>query len=194
MIRTLFVQIPELRTISEQTTEKIILIAAAQLSILRGTFKKLSSKYTKSPLDSPTGSIGSPGSSTSSIDNEDIWTKTDSPDDGSSMSSMAMGDRPLSVEKLKQIGLSDELVASITEISKSLKLRQKPCFVEWSLLSGLCLFNNEAIYEATIDENERKIIERIQVGNIFKIKAHCLNTVPIKIRNIDVSEPSEYEL
>lgn len=171
MIRTLFVQIPELRTISEQTTEKIILIAAAQLSILRGTFKKLSSKYTKSPLDSPTGSIGSPGSSTSSIDNEDIWTKTDSPDDGSSMSSMAMGDRPLSVEKLKQIGLSDELVASITEISKSLKLRQKPCFVEWSLLSGLCLFNNEAIYEATIDENERKIIERIQVGNNFKIKS-----------------------
>lgn len=169
MIRTLFVQIPELRTISDQTKEKIILIAAAQLSILRGTFKKLTAKYTKSKLESPTGSIGSPGSSISSSDNEDIWTKTDSnsPDDGSSMSSMAMGDRPLSVEKLKQIGLSDELVASITEISKSLKLKQKPCFIEWSLLSGLCLFNNNAVYEATIDENERKIIERIQVCTIL---------------------------
>ena len=167
MIRTLFVQIPELRTVSDGTKEKIILIAAAQLSILRGTFKKLTAKYTKSPLESPTGSIGSPGSSISSSDNEDIWTKTDCPDDGSSsMSSMAMGDRPLSVEKLKRIGLSDELVTSITEISKSLKLKQKPCFIEWSLLSGLCLFNNDAVYEATIDENERKIIERIQVGTV----------------------------
>ena len=167
MIGTLFVQIPELRTISDKTKEKIILIAAAQLSILRGTFKKLSAKYTKSPLESPTDSIGSPGSSIGSSDNEDIWTKTESPDDGSSMSSMAMGDRPLSVEKLKQIGLSDELVTSITEISKSLKLKQKPCFVEWSLLSGLCLFNNDAVYEATIDDNERKIIERMQVCNIL---------------------------
>ena len=167
MIGTLFVQIPELRTISDKTKEKIILIAAAQLSILRGTFKKLSAKYTKSSLESPTGSIGSPGSSIGSSDNEDIWTKTESPDDGSSMSSMAMGDRPLSVEKLKQIGLSDELVTSITEISKSLKLKQKPCFVEWSLLSGLCLFNNDAVYEATIDDNERKIIERMQVCTIL---------------------------
>ena len=165
MIRTLFVQIPELRAISDETKENIILIAAAQLSILRGTYKKLSSKYTKQAHGSPMSSIGSPGSSnSSSTENEDIWTKTDgeNPDDGS-MSSMAMGDRPLSVEKLKKIGLSDELLTSITEVSKSLKLKQKPCFIEWSLMSGLCLFNNEAIYQATIDDNERKIIERIQV-------------------------------
>ena len=162
MIRTLFVQIPELRTISDETKEKIILIAAAQLSILRGTFKKLTAKYTTSPLGSPMGSSGS--SSPSSSDNDDIWTSNGNKDDVS-MSSMAMGDRPLSVEKLKKIGLSNELVESITEISKSLKLKQKPCLIEWSLMSGLCLFNNDVAYEATIDENERKVIERIQVRN-----------------------------
>ena len=165
MIRTLFVQIPELRTISDETKEKIILIAAAQLSILRGTFKKLTAKYTTSPLGSPMGSSGS--SSPSSSDNDDIWTSNgaNGNKDDASMSSMAMGDRPLSVEKLKKIGLSNELVESITEISKSLKLKQKPCLIEWSLMSGLCLFNNDVAYEATIDENERKVIERIQVRN-----------------------------
>ena len=164
MIRTLFVQIPELRTISDETKEKIILIAAAQLSILRGTFKKLTAKYSTSPLGSPMGSSGS--SSPSSSDNDDIWTSNGAGNkDDASMSSMAMGDRPLSVEKLKKIGLSNELVESITEISKSLKLKQKPCLIEWSLMSGLCLFNNDVAYEATIDENERKVIERIQVRN-----------------------------
>ena len=78
-----------------------------------------------------------------------------------------MGDHPLSVDQLKMIGMSDELLGKISEVSNSLKLKRKPDFIEWSLLSGLCLFNNHAVYEAKVDPNERQIIERIQVKGPF---------------------------
>lgn len=41
---------------------------------------------------------------------------------------------------------------------------------------------------------KEKLLNEYRLVTTSKYKAHCFNTVSIKIHNIDVSEPSEYEL
>ena len=87
----------------------------------------------------------------------------------------------LGMHKLKSIGLSDGLLEKIKNLSlhaspnlaasKSSRIDsyEEPDFVEWSILSGLCLMNNEAMFSENVLPIERNTIERLQVKlNFFK--------------------------
>lgn len=79
------------------------------------------------------------------------------------------------MNKLKSIGLSEGLLKKISSLSHNGSLNlgslrnsridsyEEPDFVEWSILSGLCLLNNEAMFAENILPIERSTVERLQV-------------------------------
>ena len=76
------------------------------------------------------------------------------------------------MDKLKSIGLSEGLITKIKKVSFSIISRdsngaeqsfEEPDFVEWSILSGLCLLNNEAMFGENVLPIERSTVERLQV-------------------------------
>ena len=79
------------------------------------------------------------------------------------------------MDTLKSIGLSDGLLKRIKSLSLNCSINvgslrdpkiasyEKPDFIEWSILSGLCLLNNEAMFAENVLPIERNTVERLQV-------------------------------
>ena len=72
------------------------------------------------------------------------------------------------MDKLKGIGLSEGLLKRIKSLSLNGSINrvesyEEPDFIEWSLLSGLCLLNNEAMFAQNVLPIERSTVERLQV-------------------------------
>lgn len=79
------------------------------------------------------------------------------------------------MDKLKGIGLSEGLLKKIKNLSLNGSLNvgslrdskvesyEEPDFIEWSILSGLCLLNNEAMFAENVLPIERSTVERLQV-------------------------------
>jgi len=147
LVDTLFNQIPELKPMSGVCRESLTRIGACQMSVLRGTYRSKYEKY------------------------EDF---IDVDGDDSSTAFMSITNKSLDTQKLQRLGIPPDLIGQIFELCNFLRTppNEKPDFINWSILSGLCLFNNGSSHLPDVNETEKMTIERLQESllTILRIK------------------------
>ena len=72
------------------------------------------------------------------------------------------------------LGLSEKLIDKMFSICRCLNFRRteadedcKPDFIEWSILSGLCLLNNNILQTIAAPEIEQNTVNRLSVSIIM---------------------------
>ena len=85
--------------------------------------------------------------------------------DDSSTAFMSITNKSLDTQKLQRLGIPGDLIGQIFELCNFLRTPpdEKPDFINWSILSGLCLFNNGSSHLPDVNETEKMTIERLQV-------------------------------
>ena len=88
--------------------------------------------------------------------------------DDSSTAFMSITNKSLDTQKLQRLGIPGDLIGQIFELCNFLRTPadEKPDFINWSILSGLCLFNNGSSHLPDVNETEKMTIERLQVRSI----------------------------
>ena len=78
---------------------------------------------------------------------------------------MSITNKSLDTQKLQRLGIPPDLIGQIFELCNFLRTppNEKPDFINWSILSGLCLFNNGSSHLPDVNETEKMTIERLQV-------------------------------
>ena len=89
--------------------------------------------------------------------------------DDSSTAFMSITNKSLDTQKLQRLGIPPDLIGQIFELCNFLRTppNEKPDFINWSILSGLCLFNNGSSHLPDVNETEKMTIERLQVSFLF---------------------------
>ena len=153
LVDTLFNQIPELKPMSGVCRESLTRIGACQMSVLRGTYRSKYEKYEDFiDVDGLVRTIYS----------HSLYLGLR---DDSSTAFMSITNKSLDTQKLQRLGIPPDLIGQIFELCNFLRTppNEKPDFINWSILSGLCLFNNGSSHLPDVNETEKMTIERLQV-------------------------------
>lgn len=154
MVQSLFGQIPEFKAMSEGARRTLTRIGCCQMAMLRGSYRYQMLKFEAEQRRRCNEEMGEY-----------------SPDEGTdSTEHLSMSEHTLGMDKLKSIGLSEGLLKKIKNLSLNggslrnpkVESYDEPDFVEWSILSGLCLLNNEAMFAENVLPIERSTVERLQ--------------------------------
>jgi len=152
MVQSLFGQIPEFKAMSEVAKRTLIRIGCCQMAMLRGSYRYQVLKFEAYQRRRQ---------------NEEMEEESSVDDLAQSTQHLAMTEQTLGMDKLKSIGLSEGLLKRIKNLSLNGSINrvesyEEPDFIEWSLLSGLSLLNNEAMFAQNVLPIERSTVERLQ--------------------------------
>jgi len=149
MVETVMDQIPELKALSASSRLNLTRVACCQMAMLRGSYRMQIERYNHE------------------TERLHAQIKVDLEGDHVDTKYLSIiGQGTFDKTRLKNIGLSDRLVDKMFSISRCLNSRrteldEKPDFIEWSILSGLCLLNNNILHTIAAPEIEQNTVNRL---------------------------------
>jgi len=149
MVETVMDQIPELKALTPTSRVSLTRVACCQMAMLRGSYRMQIEKYNHE------------------TERIHAQIKVDVEGDTKYLSILS-GQGTFDKTRLKNIGLSERLVDKMFSICRCLNFRRteadgdgKPDFIEWSILSGLCLLNNNILQTIAAPEIEQNTVNRL---------------------------------
>jgi len=153
MVETVMDQIPELKAFSVTSRVGLTRVACCQMAMLRGSYRMQIEKY-KHETERLHAKIKVDLDGEQNVDTKYL--------------SILSGPGNFDKTRLKNIGLSEKLIDKMFSICRCLNFRRteadedcKPDFIEWSILSGLCLFNNNILQTIAAPEIEQNTVNRL---------------------------------
>jgi len=151
MVETVMDQIPELKALNPTSRVSLTRVACCQMAMLRGSYRMLMERYNHE------------------TERLHAQIKVDLEGDYVDTKYLSIiGQGTFDKTRLKNIGLSERLVDKMFSICRCLNSRRvegdedsKPDFIEWSILSGLCLLNNNILQTIAAPEIEQNTVNRL---------------------------------